>query len=77
MIVMIVYVVLVAIGEIAAFGVGQALDMVVPAAWSMIIAMALFFGVIWAMWPVAVWITEKWFVRDPAAADGTSPVRLP
>ena len=70
MLVMIVYVVLVVIGETAAFIVCQALDSFIPSAWSMIIYMAAFFGVIWAMWPLAVFITERWFVsaRIPNAA---------
>jgi hypothetical protein len=67
MIVMIIYVLLVAAGEVVAFFIGQALDPLVPAAWSLIFAMALFFGVIAAMWPVSVWITERWFVSVEAA----------
>jgi len=63
MIVMIVYVLLVAVGECAAFFVAQGFDSLVPAAWSMIFYMALFFGVIWAAWPIAVRITEKWFIK--------------
>jgi hypothetical protein len=69
MIVMIVYVVLVAIGEVAAFFVCQVLDTFIPAAWSMLVYMGMFFGVIWAVWPVSVFVTEKWFVRqEPARA---------
>ena len=67
MIVMIIYVLLVAVGEVIAFLLGTALDGFVPSAWSMIFYMVLFFGVIWAMWPVAVWITEKWFVHPQGA----------
>jgi hypothetical protein len=67
MIVMIVYVLLVAIGEVLAFFIARAFDSVVPSAWSMIFYMTLFFGVIWGVWPVAVWITERWFVRAEAA----------
>ena len=63
MIVMIVYVVLVAVGELLAFFVGQAFDSMVPSAWSMVFYMALFFGVIWAAWPIAVLVTEKWLVK--------------
>jgi hypothetical protein len=68
MIVMIVYIVLVAIGEVLAFFVAQAFDTLVPAAWSMIFYMGLFFGVIWAAWPLAVFITEKWFVTPEAVS---------
>ncbi len=51
MTVIIVYVLLVGLGEVVAFFVAQAFDAMVPAAWSMIFYMALFFGVIWGMWP--------------------------
>jgi hypothetical protein len=64
MIVMIVYVLLVVAGEVLAFFIANALDSFVPAAWSMIFYMALFFGVIWGAWPLAVYVTEKWFVRS-------------
>lgn len=67
MIVMIVYIVLVAIGEVTAFMVCQALDNYIPSAWSMIVYMISFFGVIWAAWPLAVLITDKWFVSDATA----------
>ena len=36
----------------------------------MIFYMALFFGVIWAMWPVAVFVTEKWFVKADSPRSG-------
>ena len=46
------------------------LDNFIPDGWSMIVAMALFFGVIWAMWPLAVFVTEKWLVgAEPAKAE--------
>lgn len=68
MLVMIVYVVLVLLGQVVVFFVAQAFDAFVPAAWSMVFYMALFFGVIWAMWPVAVRVTEKWLMKPPHAA---------
>ena len=67
MIVMIVYVLLVGAGEVLAFFVAQAFDNFVPTAWSMIFYMTLFFGVIWAMWPASVFVTEKWLVSPEAA----------
>ena len=66
MTVIVVYVLLVAIGEVAAFFVAQGFDALVPAAWSMIFYMGLFFGVIWGAWPLAVRVTEKWLVRSDA-----------
>lgn len=66
MIVMIVYVLLVAVGEVLAFFIAQAFDTLVPSAWSMIFYMALFFGVIWAAWPLAVFFTEKWLIKSDA-----------
>lgn len=68
MIVMIIYVLLVAVGEVFAFFVAQVFDGLVPTAWSMIFYMSLFFGVIWAMWPASVWVTEKWFVKPEPAS---------
>ena len=67
MLAIIIYVLLVVIGEVAAFFVAQAFDALVPPAWSMVFYMVLFFGVIACMWPVAVWVTEKWFVKPQAA----------
>jgi hypothetical protein len=75
MIVMVVYVLLVAVGEVAAFFIAQAFDAMVPPAWSMIFYMVLFFGVIWAMWPVAVWITERWFVKPETTARSAEVAR--
>ena len=68
MTVIVVYIAIVAVGEVIAFFLAQALDAMVPAAWSMIFYMALFFGVIWGAWPIAVAVTEKWLVR----ADNTA-----
>ena len=68
MVVMLIYVLLVFVGELVAFLIAQAFDSLVSPAWSMIFFMVLFFGVIAAMWPVAVWITEKWFVKPDEAA---------
>ncbi len=61
----VVYVVLAIIGEFIAFGLGRIVDSVLPD-YSMAIFMALFFGVLWLAWPLAVWVTEKYFVRQPA-----------
>lgn len=63
MLAIIVYVGLVAVGEVAAFGAGVLVDGMVPDTWSMIIYMAMFFGVIWGAWPIAVYITEQWLMR--------------
>ena len=69
--VMIVYVLLVLVAEVAAFGVGTVLDRVVPA-FSMILFMALFFGILAVCWPIAVMITEKWLT--PTTAIVPSPL---
>jgi hypothetical protein len=63
--VMIVYVLLVFVAEVAAFGVGTVLDRVVPA-FSMILYMVLFFGILAVCWPIAVMITEKWLMPKAA-----------
>jgi len=68
MTVMLVYVAIVAIGQVLAFVVARAFDGFVPAAWSMVFYMALFFGVIWAAWPIAVRLTEKYLVKPDLPA---------
>lgn len=71
MVVMVVYVLLVFVGELVAFLIARAFDSLVSDAWSMIFFMTLFFGVIAFMWPVAVWITEKWFVKPEGTVRNT------
>jgi hypothetical protein len=63
MLAIIVYVAVVVVGEAVAFGLGVLVDRIVPDAWSMIIYMIMFFGVIWGAWPLAVYITERWLMR--------------
>lgn len=58
---MLVYALLVIVGEIAAVELGLYLDAVVPS-FSLPIALALFFSVLVFMWPVAVFITERWLM---------------
>lgn len=60
-----VYVILSIIGSFIAFFLGRIVDGFVPD-YSMIIFMALFFGNLWVMWPIAVKITEKYLYRQPA-----------
>ena len=67
MTVLIVYVLLVTVFEIGVFFLGVAIDQVVPSGWNLLIAMAMFFGVIALMWPVAVFITERWLMPAEAA----------
>ena len=68
MTVMLVYVALVAVGQVVAFFVARAFDGFVPAAWSMVFYMSLFFGVIWVTWPIAVRITEKYLIKAEVPA---------
>jgi hypothetical protein len=65
MILIVVYVGMVVIGEFIAFGLGRVVDAAVPS-WSMMIYMGMFFGVLWAAWPLAVFVTEKWVIPSPA-----------
>jgi hypothetical protein len=67
MILMFVYVGLVAVGEVLAFIICQLFDQVIPSAWSMVVYMIVFFGVLWAAWPLSVSVTEKWIVPQQAA----------
>jgi hypothetical protein len=70
MTVILVYLALVVAGEVVVFFVAQAFDAMVPAAWSMVFYMALFFGVIWGAWPIAVSTTEKWLMKERAPGHG-------
>lgn len=47
MVLIVVYLVLVAVAQVFAFRIGQALDQFVPSTWSMLMFRALFFGVLW------------------------------
>ena len=60
-----VYVILAIIGAFISFFLGRIVDRIVPD-YSMIIFMALFFGNLWVMWPIAVKATEKYLYRKPA-----------
>jgi hypothetical protein len=60
-----VYVILAIIGAFISFFLGRIVDRIVPD-YSMIIFMALFFGNLWVMWPIAVKTTEKYLYRKPA-----------
>jgi hypothetical protein len=64
MTVLVIYVLLVAVFEAIICMVGIALDKVVPSGWNIIVAMGLFFSVLALMWPVAVFITERFFVGE-------------
>ncbi|MBN9051444.1 MAG: hypothetical protein J0H78_18460 [Rhizobiales bacterium] len=64
---MVVYALLVIVGEIAAVELGLYLDAVVPS-FSLPIALALFFSVLVVMWPAAVFITERWLMGKGADA---------
>jgi hypothetical protein len=66
MILIVVYVALVVICEFLAFLLGAALDQFLPSTWSMLVYMGMFFGVLWAAWPVAVFGTERWLVPRTA-----------
>lgn len=61
-----VYVVMAVIGEFIAFGLGRIVDQFVPA-WSMMIYMVMFFGVLWLAWPLSVFVTERWVSRPQAS----------
>ena len=63
-----VYCVLVAIGEVLAFGLGLIVERTIPQ-FSMLLYMAMFFGVLWGFWPIAVYVTERFL---PSADDGTA-----
>jgi hypothetical protein len=57
---MVVYIVLLVIGEFIAVRLGLYLDGVMPAL-SLPIALGLFFSVLVAMWPLAVALSDRFF----------------
>lgn len=56
----IVYVVLVFVGEFIAVQIGFFFDQALPT-FALPIALGLFFTVLAAMWPLAVYVTERWW----------------
>jgi len=56
---LVIYLIVIAIGEIIAYGLGRVAEDLFPS-FSMLIYMAMFFGVLWAGWPLAVQLTERW-----------------
>ena len=63
----VIYLVLVAIGEVMAFAIGRLFESTLPN-FSMLFFMALFFGVLWAAWPIAVVVAERLMPeRDPSS----------
>ncbi|MBM3528207.1 MAG: hypothetical protein FJX62_08950 [Alphaproteobacteria bacterium] len=71
MAVILVYVLLVSVLEVGVFFIGLFVDKVVPDGFDLIAAMAMFFGVIWATWPVSVYIVERW-LTPAGAAEGAA-----
>ena len=62
MLLLLVYAVLVALGELVAVGLGLYLDTVFPQL-SIPIALSLFFGVLVLVWRPALWITQNFLTR--------------
>ena len=54
----VIYLVIVAIGQVIAFGIGRVFESQMPG-FSMLFFMALFFGVLWTAWPIAVALAER------------------
>jgi hypothetical protein len=67
---LLIYLVIITIGEVIAFGLGRIVEDIYPA-FSMVLYMAMFFGVLWGGWPIAVQLTERW----GRAADKAMPAR--
>ena len=58
---LIVYILLVVVGELIAIETGLYLDKALPSL-SLPISLGMFFTVLVLMWPLAVYITERWLV---------------
>ena len=59
---LLVYCVVALVGEVMAFGVGLIIERLLPSI-SLLMYMALFFGVLWGGWLLAVHITDRWSAR--------------
>jgi hypothetical protein len=66
---LVVYPILLLIGELVAIEVGLYLDRVYPPL-ALPVALTLIFGVLVVAYPPAVWITERWFLTDADRAAG-------
>jgi hypothetical protein len=75
MTVLVVYTLLVAAGEVIVFLIGITADQIVPSGWNLLLAMGMFFAVIAGMWPVSVYITERWFMAGAGGKKRTSHPR--
>jgi hypothetical protein len=71
---MALYCAVVVIGEVLIFPIGLAVERLFPSL-SMLVYMAMFFGVLWGGWPVAVFLTERFLLspEDLAASRAGSP----
>jgi hypothetical protein len=58
---LIVYVLLVVVGESIAVKIGFYLDTAMPSL-SLPIVLGMFFAILILMWPLAVYLTERWLV---------------
>ena len=63
----VIYLALVAAGEVIAFAIGRVFESSMPG-FSMLFFMALFFGVLWAAWPIAVIVAERVMPERDAGA---------
>ena len=63
----VIYLVLVAIGEVMAFAIGRVFESSLPGL-SMLFFMALFFGVLWVAWPISVAVAERFMPEHDAAS---------
>jgi hypothetical protein len=66
---LLIYLVIITVGEVIAFGLGRIVEDIYPA-FSMVLYMAMFFGVLWGGWPIAVDLTGRW---DRAAGKAVAP----
>ncbi len=58
---LIVYILLVVVGELITIKIGFYLDTAMPSL-SLPIVMGMAFAILFLMWPLAVYITERWLV---------------
>jgi hypothetical protein len=63
----VIYLVIVVVGEVIAFAIGRLFESNLPN-FSMLFFMLLFFGVLWAAWPISVAVAERLMPERDAAS---------
>jgi hypothetical protein len=70
----VVYCIVVVIGELAVFPPGLLIERTIPQ-FSMLLYMVMFLGVLWGGWPLAVSLTERFLPSTREAGEARKPAK--